>query len=82
MELNLIIETLNHINENQLLLSDNTSAFFKINECEYSTDIIIKGKEVHFNIKALNTSENCKKDQFWNFTSNGEFLVLDRRYYL
>lgn len=82
MDLNLVNEALKTIPKNELLTRDQVSTTIQIDECEYQTDVLMKDKEVKFNIKSLTPSENCKKDQQWKFISNDEFLVLDRRYYL
>lgn len=82
MDLNIVNEALKTIPKNELLTRDQVSTTIQIEDCKYQTDVLMKEKEVKFNIKALNPSDNCKKDQQWKFISNDEFLVLDRRYYL
>jgi len=82
MDLNIINEALKMIPQEELLMKDEVSTLVPINNCEYQTSVQTTDKEVKFNIKSVNQLEECKKDQQWKFISNGEYLVLDRRYYL
>ena len=67
------------ISETDLLSKDNVSTTVKVGECDYQTDIMMKNKEVDFNIKSITESEECKKDQKWKFISTDGILVLDHR---
>lgn len=82
MDLNIINESLKLISKEDLLVKDKVSSTVKIDDCEYETGVLMNELEVKFNIKSMNDSGSCKKDQQWKFKSNGEYLVLDRRYYL
>ena len=82
MDLNIIKDALKSITENQLLALEKVSTKVTYDSCIYDVDVQMNGKEVKFNIKSENATDECKKDQQWKFNSNGEYLVLDRRYYL
>lgn len=82
MDLNLIHETIKQIPEEDLLTRDEVNSKINISECDYDTKISMQDKEVKINIIPASEDEKCKKDQQWKFKSNGEYLVLDRRYYL
>lgn len=82
LDLNIINDALKVIPEEELLTRDKAVTTVKVGECDYFTEVSISGKDVKFNIKSESQSENCKKSQQWKFISNGESLVLDRRYYL
>ena len=82
MDLNLIHETIKQIPEEELLTKDEVSSKINVSECDYETKVSMLDKEVKFNIIPATSDEKCKKDQQWKFKSNGEYLVLDRRYYL
>lgn len=82
MDLNLVHEMIKQIPEEELLTKEEVSATIKVEECDYDTKISMQDKEVKFNIIPKTEDEKCKKDQQWKFKSNGEYLVLDRRYYL
>ena len=82
MDLNIINDALKSITENQLLALEKVSTKVTYDSCIYDVDVLMNGKEVKFNIKSENATDVCKKDQQWKFNSNGEYLVLDRRYYL
>lgn len=82
LDLNILNEALKAIPKNDLLANDQATTSVKIGDCVYQIDVIMKELEVKFNIKSTTNTENCKKDQQWKFKSNGEYLVLDRRYYL
>ncbi|WP_322970201.1 hypothetical protein [Faecalibacter sp. LW9] len=80
MDLNILHDALKSITESELLVQDKVSTQVVDENCKYNVDVQMNGKEVKFNIK--NETDTCKKDQQWKFNSNGEYLVLDRRYYL
>ena len=80
LDLNIINESIKNISEDDLLNYNKNSASVKIGECDYKTEISINDKEVKFSINS--ESDECKKDQQWKLISNGESLILDRRYYL
>lgn len=82
MDLDIINESLKLIPENDFLTQDEVKSTVNIGECDYDTRVTMNGKEVKFSIVTVTENENCKKDQQWKFNSNGEYLVLDRRYYL
>jgi len=82
MDLNILNDALNAISENELLAQDVASTVVKYENCNYKVDVNMNGKEVKFSIKSEDATDECKKDQQWKFNSNGEYLVLDRRYYL
>lgn len=79
LDLNIINEAIKTIPETDLLKKDNVSTNIKIGDCEYITSILMKNKEVEFDIKSETLKNECKKDQKWKFISNGEILVLDHR---
>ncbi|MGV0924269.1 hypothetical protein [Empedobacter tilapiae] len=79
LDLNIINEAIKIIPETDLLKKDNVSTNIKIGDCEYITSILMKNKEVEFDIKSETPKNECKKDQKWKFISNGEILVLDHR---
>ena len=79
LDLNIINEAIKTIPETDLLKKDNVSTNIKIGDCEYITSILMKNKEVEFDIKSETPKNECKKDQKWKFISNGEILVLDHR---
>ena len=79
MDLNIINEAIKSFSSEDILASDNLSTNLKIGECIYQADILMKPKEVNFNIKSLTEKPECKKNQKWKFVSNGEILVLDHR---
>jgi len=79
LDLNIINEAIKSIPETDLLANDNVSTNVKIGECDYHTSILMKNKEVEFDIKSATPNSECKKDQKWKFVSNGEILVLDHR---
>ena len=82
MDLNIINDALKSMTENQLLALEKVTTKVNYDTCNYNVDVQMNGKEVKFNIKSENATDECKKDQQWKFNSNGEYLVLDRRYYL
>lgn len=82
MDLNILHDALKSMTENELLVQDKVSTQVVDENCKYNVDVQMNGKEVKFNIKTENETDTCKKDQQWKFNSNGEYLVLDRRYYL
>ncbi|QES93815.1 hypothetical protein F0358_14330 [Empedobacter brevis] len=79
LDLNIINEAIKSVPEVDLLGKDNVSTNVKIGECEYHTSILMKRKEVEFDIKSVTLANECKKNQKWKFVSNGEILVLDHR---
>ena len=82
MDLDVINESIKLIPEDDLLTRDEVKSTVKIGDCDYDTKVTMNGKEVKFSVVSLTENEDCKKDQQWKFISNGESLVLDRRYYL
>lgn len=82
MDLNILNDALKNITQNELYSLNKVTTKVNYDSCIYDVDVIMNGMEVKFNIKSENATEECKKDQQWKFNSNGEFLVLDRRYYL
>ncbi|QTV05255.1 hypothetical protein [Faecalibacter bovis] len=82
MDLNIINDAIKSISENDLLTQDKASTKVSYENCNYDVDVSMNGKEVKFNIQSENETDECKNNQQWKFMSNGEFLVLDRRYYL
>ena len=82
MDLDIIIESIKQIPESEFLTRDEVKSTVKLLECDYDTKVSMNGKEVKFSVTSASEKENCKKDQQWKFNSNGEYLVLDRRYYL
>lgn len=79
LDLNIINDAIKSISETDLLSKDNVSTTVKVGECDYQTDIMMKNKEVDFNIKSITENEECKKDQKWKFISTDGILVLDHR---
>ncbi|WP_312314686.1 hypothetical protein [Empedobacter brevis] len=79
LDLNIINEAIKSVPEVDLLGKDNVLTNVKIGECEYHTSILMKRKEVEFDIKSVTLANECKKNQKWKFVSNGEILVLDHR---
>ena len=82
MDLNLISNAIKNANKDELLTKNKIESVVTIDSCEYNTEILMADKDVKFNIKRSTDLPSCKKDQQWKFKSNGEYLILDRRYYL
>lgn len=82
LDLDLVHILLTEVEKEELAQKSQVTQTFKEGNCDYEGHLSIKEKEVKINIRSLNKETRCKKDQQWKFRSNGEFLVLDRRYYL
>lgn len=82
LDLDLVHILLTEVEKEELAVKSQVTQTFKEGNCDYEGHLSIKEQEVKINIRSLNKETRCKKDQQWKFRSNGEFLVLDRRYYL
>ncbi len=82
LDLNLVHTLLTNVSKPDLATTSHADVLFKEGDCEYQGAVSIKDQEVKINIRAVDAEAGCKKDQQWKFLSNGEHLVLDRRYYL